>query len=163
MNSVDCGRATQDVQADDAGAGMVGCDESVSRVGSFVERDLISLPSWFPAPQAAAILRHKGKTFVVVTDKTGIDAVASVQSLSHAPATKSVRWCAVSLGQSVTPDLPVEEAVQLMDLYGVDCLPVVAGGTIGGARGGPIVGMVTRERLEAATLRSGLSPESLAA
>lgn len=136
-------------------------DESlaVETVGALVERAVASIPSWFPADKAAAVLRQQGRAFTLVTNRSGVSGVASAQALASAPPTKSVSWCTVSLAQAVRPDVSLDRALALMDDSSVDCLPVVVGGGLGGV----IAGIVTREAIEANLLNNLVESPALAA
>lgn len=105
-----------------------------------VKRALVSLPAWFPAGQAAAVLRHHAAAFAFVTDRAGISGTASLEDLAAAPRTKSVSFVATPLGHALSIDSTATEALASMRRQGHSHLPVVVGGLI--------IGMVTREALE---------------
>ena len=139
----------------DAARPMAGTsDGDRLRVGSFPAGDdegfqglasdnFISLPAWFPADKASAILRKTGKRFVLISDRNGIERVTDLRQLASAPSTKSVSWCALPLGPSVTLQATRDEVLRLMDGRRSAYLPVVIGGVI--------VGIVARD---AGTARS---------
>jgi predicted transcriptional regulator len=131
---------------------------AVETVGDLADRAIASIPSWFPADKAAAVLRQQGKTFALVADRTGVSGVASAQALAAAPPTKSVSWCTVSLAQAVKSDVSLDRALALMDDYSVDCLPVVVGGF-----GGLIAGIITRDAIEANLAHNAVESHALAA
>jgi CBS domain-containing protein len=105
-----------------------------------LKRELVSLPAWFPADKAAAILRHHATAFAFVTDRTGISGTASLVELERIPRTKSVAWVATPLGRAISLDTAPAEALAMMRRQGLDHLPASVGGLI--------VGIVTRDALE---------------
>jgi hypothetical protein len=109
-------------------------------IASAVKRDLVSLPAWFPADKAAAILRHHAAAFAFVTDRTGISGTASLVELERIPRTKSVAWVATPLGRAIALDTSPADALAMMQRQGLDHLPASVGGLI--------IGIVTREALE---------------
>jgi hypothetical protein len=110
-------------------------------VDSLMTRSFVSLPSWFPADKAAAVLRQQGKEFALVTERTGGPALAHLRDLAAAPTNKSVLWRTTPLGRAVTPGARIDQALSLMDAHASDNLPVVVGGLI--------VGLLTRRALVA--------------
>ncbi|HEX2656972.1 MAG TPA: hypothetical protein VHU40_01815 [Polyangia bacterium] len=104
-----------------------------------IERNCVSLPAWFPADKAAAVLRHQKKQFALLADQQGVTRVASLDQLTHAPATKSVLWCGRPLGPAVAPATSPEEALRLLDAHPEAFLPVVLGGVV--------LGILTRAAL----------------
>jgi hypothetical protein len=109
-------------------------------IASAVKRDLVSLPAWFPADKAAAILRHHAAAFAFVTDRTGISGTASLVELERIPRTKSVAWVATPLGRAIALDTSPADALAMMQRQGLDHLPASVGGLI--------IGIVTRSALE---------------
>ncbi len=105
-----------------------------------VKRELVSLPAWFPADKAAAILRHHAAAFAFVTDRTGISGTASLVELERVPRSKSVAWVATPLGRAISLDTTPAEALAMMRRQGLDHLPASVGGLI--------IGIVTRQALE---------------
>ena len=92
--------------------------------------DFLTLPAWFQAGSAAAVLRSKGKRLALIADRNGMTSVADVRRLAAAPSGKSVSWCASPLGPAVSPTTSLAEAHRLMDAHGSAYLPVVMGGVI---------------------------------
>jgi hypothetical protein len=92
--------------------------------------DFLTLPAWFQAGSAAAVLRSKGKRLALIADGNGMVSVADVHQLAAAPGTKSISWCASPLGPAVSPTTSLAEARRLMDAHGSAYLPVVMGGVI---------------------------------
>jgi len=90
--------------------------------------DFLTLPAWFPADKAAAVLRSQGKRFALIADRNGMSSVADRQQLAAAPASKSIAWCATPLGPPVSPSTSFDEARRLMDAHAY--LPVVIGGVV---------------------------------
>lgn len=107
------------------------------RVDAHMARDFISLPSWFPAEKAAAVLRQQGRRFALVVNRAGATGLADVGQLAAAAPTKSVLWCARPLGRAVTSDALLDEALTLMTAAAVDHVPVTVDGLL--------VGILTRE------------------
>jgi len=95
-----------------------------------VERNCVSLPAWFPAEKAAAVLRQQKKQFALLADHQGVTRVASLDELSQAPATKSVLWCGRPLGPAVSPATSASEALRLLEAHPDAFLPVVLGGVV---------------------------------
>jgi predicted transcriptional regulator len=110
-------------------------------ITSAVEHQLVSLPAWFPAEKAAAILRHHATSFAFVTDRAGISGTVSLADVATAPQTKTVSWIARPLGQAIPLDTTVAEALASMHHQALDHLPVAVGGLI--------IGIVTRAALTA--------------
>jgi hypothetical protein len=110
-------------------------------IASAVERESVSLPSWFPVDKAASILRAGAATFAFVTDRTGIGGTASLAELERAPRTKSVSFVAIPLGRALPLDTSPEEALARMADAGLEHLPIEVGGLI--------VGIVTRTAVTA--------------
>jgi Mg/Co/Ni transporter MgtE len=122
---------TQDVElfvASVAEAGAVA-DSTQSwggeTVGSLVSGNFVSLPAWFPADKAVAVLRNKGKRFALIRDRDGRLRVADLRQLVSASSTKSVSWCALPLGPTVAPVASLNEVMRLMDAHQSAYLPVV--------------------------------------
>ncbi len=92
--------------------------------------DFVTLPAWFPADKAAAVLRSKGKRLALISDRNGVASVADRRQLAAAPASKSIAWCAKPLGPPVSPTTSLAEARRLMDAHGSAYLPVVIGGVV---------------------------------
>jgi hypothetical protein len=104
--------------------------------------DFLTLPAWFGAEQAAAVLRSKGKRLALIAGGDGMSSVADLHRLAAAPSTKSISWCAVPLGPAVLPTTSLGEARRLMDAHGSAYLPVVTGGVI--------VSILARDSIDAA-------------
>ena len=92
--------------------------------------DFLTLPAWFPADKAAAILRSQRKHLVLIADRNGMTSVADRRRLASAPASKSIAWCATPLGPPVSPATSLGEARRLMEAHGSAYLPVVIGGVV---------------------------------
>jgi hypothetical protein len=92
--------------------------------------DFLTLPAWFPADKAAAILRSQGKRLALIADRNGMTSVADRRQLAAAPASKSIAWCASPLGPPVSPTTSAAEARRLMQAHGSAYLPVVIGGVV---------------------------------
>ena len=99
--------------------------------------NFLTLPAWFPADKAGAVLRNKGKRFALITDGNGWASVADVRQLAVAPSTKSVSFCARPLGPAVAATASFDEAIRLMDTHHKAYLPMVVSGVI--------VGIVARD------------------
>ena len=104
--------------------------------------DFLTLPAWFGAQQAAAVLRSKGKRLALIAGVDGMTSVADLHRLAAAPGTKSISWCATPLGPAVLPTTSLDEVHRLMDVHGSDYLPVVTGGVI--------VNILARDSVDAA-------------
>jgi hypothetical protein len=92
--------------------------------------DFLTLPAWFPAAKAAAVLRSQGKRLALIADRNGVSSVAALEELAAAPANKSISWCAAPLGPAVAPATSQLEVRRLMDADGSAYLPVVMGGVV---------------------------------
>ena len=92
--------------------------------------DFVTLPAWFPAHKAAAVLDSTGKRLALIADRNGMTSVADRRQLEAAPASKSLAWCATPLGPPVSPTTSFAEARRLMDAHGHAYLPVVIGGVV---------------------------------
>jgi Mg/Co/Ni transporter MgtE len=140
-------RAMESPEPETAGpmANIDGDGDGADREGfqGLASDNFLSLPAWFPADKASAILRQTGKRFVLVSDRNGIERVTDLRQLASAPSTKTVSWCALPLGPSVGPQATLDEVLRLMEERRSAYLPVVVGGMI--------VGIVARD---AATPRS---------
>ena len=112
-------------------------DGDVRADAGLASDNFLTLPAWFPADKASAVLRKKGKRFALVGDRNGTELVADLHCLSSAPPTKSVSWCASPLGPGVAPTATLDQVACLMDARGSAYLPVVVGGLI--------VGIVARD------------------
>lgn len=130
-------------------------------VGRILLNDMASLPSWFNAGQAAAILRQQGKRFALITDRAGVSRIATRAALASVDDTKSAEACAIPLAVGVGVETPLSAALELMDRHHVDLLPVRGGGPVGSFTG-LLVGIVLREDI-VACLQAALSEVSLAA
>lgn len=118
------------------------------------ERNCVSLPGWFPADKAAAVLRHQKKQFALLADQQGVTRVASLEQLAHAPATKSVLWCGRPLGPAVAPTTSADEASRLLDDHPETFIPIVLGGVV--------LGILTRAAISSAPrlpVRAPLAPQ----
>ena len=107
------------------------------RVAAIATPNALTLPAWFSAAQASAVLRLKSRSFVLIAGAQGIARVASRDRLAGAPADQSVTGSAVPLGPGITPSTPVAVAVRRRDAHGTDHAAVVVGGAV--------LGIVTRE------------------
>lgn len=94
------------------------------------EHNCLTLPAWFPADKAAAVLRQQKKQFVLLADQKGTTHAASLDQLERAPATKSVLWCGRPLGPAISPRTPLQEALRLMEAHVHTYLPIVMGGVV---------------------------------
>src|SRR6188474_1118589 len=82
-----------------------------------IEHNCVTLPAWFPADKAAAVLRQQRKQFVLLADHKGTTHAASLDQLERAPATKSVLWCGRPLGPALSTATPRHEARRLMETH----------------------------------------------
>jgi hypothetical protein len=137
-------KAAQPVAGVGAGAGCRP-DHGHDDAQSLASDNFLSLPAWFPAEKACAILRATGKRFVLIADGNGLGRIADRQQLASAPLSKSVSWCGVPLGPSVTPAATPDEVLGLMDAHRMAYLPVVVGGVV--------VGIVARDAATAWSAR----------
>jgi|GEM_PF-5597963 len=106
-----------------------------------IEHNCLTLPAWFPADKAAAVLRQQKKQFVLLADHKGTTRAASLDQLEQAPVTKSVLWCGRPLGPAVSTSTPRHEALRLMETHVHSYLPIVMGGVV--------LGILTRQALSA--------------
>jgi len=102
----------------------------VLHAGRVAGRNALTLPTWFPAAKARAVLRLKGIPFALLSDARGAYAAVHVDELAIAPPERSLSGCATSLGPAVAETLPIDEAVRLMNRQATAYLPVVLGGAV---------------------------------
>ena len=114
-----------------------------------IEHNCLTLPAWFPADKAAAVLRQQRKQFVLLADHKGTTHAASLDQLEQAPATKSVLWCGRPLGPAVSTATPRHEALRLMETHVHSYLPILMGGVV--------LGILTRQALAANGPSAGTS------
>ena len=95
-----------------------------------IDRNCLSLPAWFPADKAAAVLRQQKKQFALLADHQGVTRVASLDELSQAPVTKSVLWCGRPLGPAVSSTTSADEALRTLEAHPGAFLPIVLGGVV---------------------------------
>src|SRR6185436_8282832 len=98
--------------------------------GQIAGGNALTLPAWFPAAKARAVLRLKGIPFALLSDGRGAYAAVHVDELALAPPERSLSGCATSLGPAIVETLPIDEALRLMNRQATVYLPVVLGGAV---------------------------------
>jgi hypothetical protein len=114
------------------GPGRIGHQQLLefAQVGEKVAQNFVTLPAWFPADKASAVLRAKGKQFALISDKDGVARAAHIDDLEAAPSTKNLQWCAAPLGRAVAPTTSVDEMMRLVAAQPSSYIPVVMGGVV---------------------------------
>lgn len=102
----------------------------VLHAGQVAGRNALTLPTWFPAAKARAVLRLKGIPFALLCDARGAYAAVHVDELAIAPPERSLSGCATSLGPAVVETTPIDEALRVMNRQATVYLPVVLGGAV---------------------------------
>jgi hypothetical protein len=92
--------------------------------------NFLSLPAWFPADKAGAVLRNKGKRFALIGDRSGSACVVDLRQLASAPSSKSVSFCATRLGPAVSATASFDDVLRMMDSHQSSYLPVVVCGVM---------------------------------
>jgi len=124
------------------------------RAGQLVERNVLTLPAWFPAAKAHAVLRLKRTPFALLADARGAHAVVHADELATAAPERSLSGCATPLGPAISAQTPIDEALLFMNRHAALCLPVVMGGVV--------LGLLSRAAATEALAAQG-SPRSEAA
>jgi CBS domain-containing protein len=108
------------------------------RVEEVMARDFVSLPPWFSAAQAGAVLRQTGKSYALFGGP-GAERLATLGELQAASPLKSAASCATPLGPAIAVDASLAEALTVMNKRQLDRSAVVLGRVL--------VGIVAREAL----------------
>ena len=98
--------------------------------GQVVGRNVVTLPAWFPAAKARAVLRLKRQPFALLSDARGAHAVVPVDELASAPPERSLSGCATPLGPAISAQLPIDEALPFMNRHAALYVPVVLGSVV---------------------------------
>jgi CBS domain-containing protein len=100
------------------------------RAGEIVARNVVTLPAWFPARKALAVLRLKKVDFALLSDARGAQAVALAEDLAAASPERPLSGCATALGPAISAQLPIDEVLSFMNRHAALHVPVLLGGVV---------------------------------
>ncbi|MBI5545523.1 MAG: CBS domain-containing protein [Deltaproteobacteria bacterium] len=108
-------------------------------IGKVMSRALVGVSPRTPASEAEAVAVARGVDHLLVLDCGDLVGVTSLTALHQAGMRATVSDCMWSTVPTISASASVDEAVRIMRVSEVTCLPVVAGGLI--------LGMITRAQL----------------